>query len=281
MKSAIENNIRAVIRMSNGVKIPALGLGVWQVENEQELRTSCKAALDAQYWHIDTAAIYGNEAMVGRAVRDFGDREKLFLTTKLWNANHADAHAAFEQSLKNLQTDYVDLYLIHWPATKKYNIYTTAWKSLIEIYKSGRAKAIGVSNFDKHHLEKIIDATGVVPHMNQVERHPLYQQKELEEYCKNLGITMTAYSPLGSGHLPEIAPKLQTVADKHGKSVAQVILRWQFQSGWVLIPKSVNPVRVRENSEIFDFELDSTDISVIESLDAGKKFLPPPDDANF
>ena len=277
----MNENIRAVKKMSNGVEIPALGLGVWQVENEQELRVSCKAALDAGYWHIDTAAAYGNEDMVGRAIADYGIRKDIFITTKLWNSDHANAEAAFELSLKKLQTDYVDLYLIHWPAPKKYNNYVTAWKSLVEIYKSGRAKSIGVSNFHKHHIEKIMDATGFAPHMNQVERHLLFQQKEIAEYCGSLGAVMTAYSPLGSGRLADVAPKVQPLADKHGKSVAQVILRWHFQSGWVLIPKSVNPSRVLENSQIFDFELDEADMNLIASIDCGVRYLPDSDIADF
>jgi len=276
----MENNIRSTITMSNGVAIPTLGLGVWRVENEEELRLSCKAALDAGYWHIDTAAAYGNEDMVGRAVADYGNRKDLFITTKLWNADHANAEAAFERSLKNLQTDYVDLYLIHWPAPKKNN-YVAAWKSLVRIYESGRAKAIGVSNFHKHHIERIADATGVIPHMNQVERHPLFQQKELSDYCKGAGIAMTAYSPLGSGHLAEIAPKVQPLADKHGKTVAQVILRWHFQTGWVLIPKSVKPERVAENAQIFDFCLDGADMDAMAAIDGGVKYLPDSDEANF
>lgn len=276
----MNENIRATIKMSNGVEIPALGLGVWRVENEEELRVSCKTAIDAGYWHIDTASAYGNEDMVGRAVADYANREDIFITTKLWNNDHANAEAAFELSLKKLQTDYVDLYLIHWPAPKKNN-YVTAWKSLIEIYKSGRAKSIGVSNFHKHHIEKIIDATGVVPHMNQVERHPLFQQKELADYCKSIGMIMTAYSPLGSGRLEEIAPKVQPLADKHGKSAAQIILRWHFQTGWVLIPKSINPARVIENAQIFDFELDEADMNTMKAIDSGLKFLPDPDEANF
>ena len=277
----MNENIRAVVKMSNGVEIPRLGLGVWRVENEQELRTSCKAALDAGYWHIDTAAVYGNEHMVGQAISDFADRKNIFITTKLWNSDHANAEAAFELSLKNLQTDYVDLYLIHWPSPIKYNKYVTAWKSLVEIYKSGRAKAIGVSNFHKHHIEEIIDATGVVPHMNQVERHPLLQQKELAEYCDSVGILKTAYSPLGSGNLSDIAPKIQPLTDKYGKSAAQIILRWHFQSNWICIPKSITPSRVLENSQIFDFELDSSDIELISTIDNGTRFLPDSDKADF
>jgi diketogulonate reductase-like aldo/keto reductase len=276
----MNEKINASIKMSNGVKIPVLGLGVWRVENEQELMAASKTAFEGGYRHIDTAAAYGNEEMVGRAVAAYGNRSDIFITTKLWNPDHAEAEAAFELSLKKLGTDYVDLYLIHWPSPK-HNKYVTAWKSLVEIYKSGRAKAIGVSNFHKHHIEDIVNATGVMPHMNQVERHPLLQQKELAEYCDSAGIAKTAYSPLGSGRLPEIAPKVQPIADKHNKSAAQVILRWHFQSGWVFIPKSVTPERVLENSRIFDFELDEEDMAVMAGIDAGVRFLPDADKADF
>jgi diketogulonate reductase-like aldo/keto reductase len=273
-------NIRSVHKMSNGVEVPVLGLGVWRVEDEEELRMSCKAALDVGYWHIDTAGAYGNEDMVGRAIENYGKREDIFITTKLRNARQADAEAAFEESLEKLRTDYVDLYLIHWPSPV-YNNYVSAWKTLVKIYQSGRAKAIGVSNFKQHHIEEIAEASGMMPHMNQVERHLLFQQKDLEEYCTAAGIVLTAYSPLGSGHLADIVPKVQPLADKHGKTAAQVILRWQLQSGWVLIPKSVRPERVRENADIFDFELDEPDMAVMSALDSGTKYLPDPDTANF
>jgi len=274
------NDINAKIKMSNGVEIPAIGLGVWQVQDESALRTSCKAALDAGYRHIDTAAIYGNEEMVGRAIADFGDRKEIFITTKLWNADHLNAEAAFEKSLKNLRTDYIDLYLIHWPSPKNNN-YTAAWKSLVKIYKSGRARAVGVSNFHKHHIEEVAEAAGMLPHMNQVERHPLLQQAELDAYCKGAGIALTAYSPLASGHMSEIESDIKPIADKYGKTVAQVILRWHFQSGWVLIPKSVTPKRVAENCDIFGFELDGADMAMMKAIDKGVRYLPDPDLAGF
>ena len=273
-------DIRSTIKLSNGLDVPLFGLGVWQVEDEEELRTSVKAALDAGYLHIDTAAIYGNEDLVGQAVSDYGNRKDLFITTKLWNGDHKNAEAAFEVSLKKLQTDYVDLYLIHWPSPKVGD-YITAWRSLVGIYKSGRAKAIGVSNFNKDHIERAVDATGVVPHMNQVERHPLFQQKELGDYCASIGTAMTAYSPLGSGHLDEIAPKVEPLAKKHGKSVAQIILRWHLQTGWVLIPKSIKAERVKENADIFGFVLDDSDMAAMKAIDSGVKYLPDPDEATF
>ena len=273
-------DIRSTIRMTNGVEIPTVGLGVWRVENEEEIRSSIKAAIGAGYWHIDTAAIYQNEDMVGNAVADFAKREDIFITTKLWNTDQGNAKAAFEDSLKKLKTDYVDLYLIHWPSPV-HNKYVDAWKALIDIYESGKAKAIGVSNFGISRIAEIIDATGFVPHMNQVERHPFYQQNELAAFCASNGIAMTAYSPLGSDHFAEIAEKVKPLAEKHGKTPAQVILRWHYQTGWVLIPKSVKPARVAENADIFGFELDEADMSFMASLDSGMKFLPEPDTATF
>jgi 2,5-diketo-D-gluconate reductase A len=273
-------DIRTTVKMANGTEIPAVGLGVWKVNDESELRTSVKAALDAGYWHIDTATIYANEDMVGRAVADYGKREDIFITTKLWNTDQGNAKAAFDESLRLLQMNYVDLYMIHWPSPV-HNQYVQAWKALIEIYESGRARAIGVSNFSIERIEEIIDATGFVPHMNQVERHPFYQQKELADYCFSQGIAMTAYSPLGSGNLAQIAEKVQPLAEKHGKTAAQVILRWHLQTGWVLIPKSVKRERVMENADIFGFALDDGDMAYMASLDSGTKFLPEPDTATF
>jgi len=267
--------------MRNGVEIPTIGLGVWQVENEEDMRASCKAAFEAGYWHIDTAAVYGNEETVGRALKEYGVRKDTFLTTKLWNADHENAEAALEASLKKLQTDYIDLYLIHWPAVKKYDKYVEAWKSMVKIYEKGTARAIGVSNFHRHHIEKVVEATGFVPHMNQVERHPFHQQGGLAEYCRSVGIALTAYSPLGNNKFPEIAPKVAPLMEKHGKTAAQVILRWHFQSGWVFIPKSVKPERVLENSQIYGFELDGRDMDFMAALDCGSRLLPDPDEADF
>ena len=272
--------IRSVIKMANGVEIPRLGLGVWRVEDEDEMRAACGAAFDAGYWHIDTASIYANEDMVGRLVAERGNRRDIFITTKLWNTDQDAAAAAFDESLRKLQTDYVDLYLIHWPSPRN-GKYVKAWQALVEIYKSGRAKAIGVSNFGRRYIEEIVTATGFTPHMNQVERHPFFQQNELADYCREKGIAMTAYSPLGSGRLAEIASKVQPLADKHGKTPAQVILRWHFQTGWVLIPKSVKPARVLENADIFGFTLDEEDMAAMAGMDCGQKYLPDPDTAQF
>ena len=268
------------IKMANGVEIPVFGLGVWQVEGENAMLTACKAAFGSGYRHIDTASGYNNEDTVGRALAEYAERKDIFITTKLWNVDHLNAEASFEKSLKNLRTDYVDLYLIHWPAPI-YNNYVAAWKSLVKIYESGKARAIGVSNFNVEHIKEIVDATGFVPHMNQVERHPFYQQKELAESCFGHGIKMTAYSPLGSGRLALLSEAVAPIAAKHKKTVAQTVLRWHLQTGWVLIPKSVTPSRIAENADIFDFELDEVDMAAIAALDRGEKFLPYPEKATF
>ena len=273
-------DIRSTITLSNGVELPRFGLGVWKIEDEGLLRDSIKAALDNGYWHIDTAAAYSNEDLVGRAIEDFADRKQLFITTKLWNGDHNNAEKAFEESLKKLRTDYVDLYLIHWPSPKQGN-YLAAWKSLVDIYKSGRAKAIGVSNFNPSHIEAAVDATGFMPMVNQVERHPLFQQDELAEFCRARNIVMEGYSPLASGHMSEFADKVEPIAKKYGKTAAQVILRWHLQTDWVLIPKSAKASRVAENADIFDFELDSEDLALMASLETGRKFLPDAEKANF
>lgn len=276
----MDYNIRSTITLNNGVEMPRFGLGVWQVENEEELRGSVKAALDAGYWHIDTAEAYENEDMVGRAIADFADRKDLFVTTKLWNKYHERAEEALEESLKKLQMDQVDLFLIHWPSPKVGN-FRKAWKSLVKLQEQGLTRAIGVSNFKPHHIEQIIEDTGVVPAINQVERHPLFQQDELAAYCRAKGIVMEGYSPLATGHLGEFAPILQPIAEKYGKTPAQVALRWHLQTDWVLIPKSITPSRVVENAQIFDFSLDEEDMKIIKGIDKNEKFLPDADEATF
>ena len=268
--------IKQTIKLSNGVEIPQVGLGVFRVRDEEELRGAVKAALGTGYIHIDTAAAYQNEDMVGRAVADFGKREDVFITTKLINDRHEEAEAAFEESLEKLNTDYVDLYLIHWPNPHKGN-FIKAWQSMIKFLEDGRARAIGVSNFKQAHLDTLIAETGVTPMVNQVERHPFFQQKELADYCMAKGIKMEAYAPLTSGNLAEISELLGGVSKKHNKSVAQVMLRWQLQTGWIILPKSVTPSRIEENSQLFDFELDYDDMKVIAAIESGRRYFPDSD----
>lgn len=276
----MEYTIDSAVALGNGVLMPRFGLGVWQVEQEPQLDVAVKTALECGYKLIDTAEGYYNEDMVGRAIERHGDRKNLFITTKLWNASQPDPKKALGESLKKLNTDYVDLYLIHWPRPKD-GLYPAVWQSLVALQKDGFARAIGVSNFNPPHLERIIDKTGVVPAVNQVERHPFFQQDELAAYCRALGIAMQAYSPLASGKLGELTSALAPLAEKHGKTVAQIVLRWQLQTGWMLIPKSVTPARIEENADIFDFELDPADLAAIKSLENGFRILPDAEDATF
>jgi 2,5-diketo-D-gluconate reductase A len=253
------------IRMNDGRAIPQLGLGVWQISDD-ETPAVVRAALDVGYRSIDTAALYHNEEGVGRAVREGAvPREELFVTTKLWHDRHHDAERAFDESLRRLGLDYVDLYLIHWPAPGQ-NRYVEAWTSLVRLRESGRARSIGVSNFNRDHLERIVDATGVVPAVNQVELHPRFQQRALRELHAERGIATESWSPLGQGTAPG-EPVVQEIARKHGRTPAQVVIRWHLDSGLIVIPKSSHARRLRENWESLDFRLDEEDIRAIEGLD--------------
>jgi len=255
------------VRFNNGVSIPQLGFGVFRVDPAETERIVTDA-LEVGYRHLDTAAIYGNENGVGRAIASSGiPREELFVTTKLWNDRHLDADAAFNESLDKLGLDYVDLYLIHWPVAAK-GTFVDAWNSLRAISASGRAKSIGVSNFTIANLEQLLQETGTVPVIDQVELHVDFQQRELREYLAKHEIVTEAWFPLGGGKLNE-SPELAGIADAHGKSVAQTILRWHMQLGNVAIPKSNHRARMRENFEIFDFELSDDEMATIAGLDRG------------
>jgi diketogulonate reductase-like aldo/keto reductase len=265
--------------LNNGVNMPWLGLGVWQVDEGREVEQSVRAALLTGYRSIDTAAAYGNETGVGKAIRESGvPRAGLFVTTKVWNADHGyDATLrAHEASLKKLGLDYVDLYLIHWPVKGKY---LETWRAFETLYKDGRVRAIGVSNFQIHHLKDVLEKFPTVPAVNQVELHPLLAQKELREFCAAHGIQVEAWSPLMQGHLN--VPAITDIAKKHGKTPAQVVLRWDLQHGIVTIPKSVHEKRIRENADVFDFELSAADMAAIDALDKGHRFGPDPDNFNF
>ncbi|MEV6156326.1 aldo/keto reductase [Nonomuraea sp. NPDC052129] len=257
--------MNSLLLNSDGVQVPQLGFGVWQVPSD-EAEQVVTAALEAGYRHIDTASAYGNEEGVGRAVRASGiPREKLFVTTKLFNNDHERAEEAFDESLSRLGLDYVDLYLIHWPVPSR-NKYLQAWRSLEKIYRQGRAKAIGVSNFTIETLTRVIDEADIVPSINQIELHPYFQQRALREFHEANGILTEAWSPLGQGKGLLGDPALAVLADKHGKTPAQIVLRWHIQLGNVTIPKSVTPARIKENSEVFDFVLDTEDMAAIGAL---------------
>ena len=262
--------------LNNGLEMPWLGFGTWQIDDGQEVEHSVRSALEIGYRSIDTAAAYENERGVGKAIRESGiPREDIFLTTKVWNdAQRARRTlAAFEESLERLETEYVDLYLIHWPV-EGYSQET--WRVMEEIYQSGRAKAIGVSNFLVHHLEGLLRESHIVPSVNQVEFHPFLVQPELLRFCQSHMIQVEAWSPLMSGQIFTVQA-VQELADKYHKTPAQIALRWDLQHEVVTIPKSTHSKRIAENSQIFDFELSQADMNVLDALDEGKRTGPDPD----
>ncbi|MFE9064563.1 aldo/keto reductase [Streptomyces violaceusniger] len=268
------------LTLHTGLEIPQLGFGVFQVEDAQTT-DAVLSAIEAGYRSIDTAAIYGNEAGVGRALATSGvPREELFLTTKLWNADQGydSTLAAFDASVAKLGTDYVDLYLIHWPTPAR-DLYLDTWRALEKLLADGRTRAIGVSNFQPAHLRRLLDHSGVVPVINQVELHPYLQQGELRDFHAQHKIATEAWSPLAQGALLQ-DPALAGIAQRHGKTPAQVVLRWHLQLGNVVIPKSVTPARIRENIDVFDFTLTAEDIEAINALDRGQRTGPDPDPLN-
>ena len=271
-----------VVTLNNGVQIPQLGFGVWQVP-DTETAAAVGTALEAGYRSIDTAAIYGNEKGTGSAIAASGlRREELFVTTKLWNSDQGQDRtlAAFDASLEKLGLDHVDLYLIHWPTPER-DTYLDTWRALGKILADGRARAIGVSNFKPAHLRRLIDETGVVPAVNQVELHPLLQQPELRAFHAEHGIATEAWSPLAQGSLLQ-HPVLTGIAQRLGRTPAQVILRWHLQLGTVVIPKSVTPERIRQNADVFGFTLDEADMTAVTALDQGDagRIGPDPDSVN-
>ncbi|WP_405476972.1 aldo/keto reductase [Streptomyces sp. NBC_00009] len=265
------------IILNNGVEMPQLGFGVWQVP-DAEAEKAVATALEAGYRSIDTAAIYGNEEGTGKAVAASGiAREKLFVTTKLWNADQGyDATLrAFDASLDKLGLDYLDLFLIHWPLPSK-DSYVDTYKAFEKIYADGRAKAIGVSNFLPEHLERLLGETSIIPAVNQIELHPHLQQRAAREFHAEQGIATEAWSPLGQGKGLLEVPAIVAIAQKHGRTPAQVVLRWHVQLGNVVIPKSVTPSRIVENIDVFDFELDIEDIAAISALNEDRRLGPDP-----
>ncbi|GAA4715878.1 aldo/keto reductase [Brevibacillus fulvus] len=265
--------------LHNGVKMPWLGLGVWKVTAEGEVEHAVATAIKNGYRSIDTAAVYGNEEGVGRAIQQSGvAREDLFITTKIWNSEQGydSTLRAFEESRKKLGLTYVDLYLIHWPVKGKYK---DTWKALEKLYKDGVVRAIGVSNFHVHHLQDLMADCEIVPMVDQVEFHPLLTQRELLQFTKENNIQMEAWSPLMQGNLD--LPLLKELAEKYQKTPAQIVLRWDLQQGVVTIPKSVKEQRIIENSDIFDFELSAEDVEKINGLNQNKRFGADPDNFNF
>ncbi|MED1787952.1 aldo/keto reductase [Brevibacillus laterosporus] len=277
-------NLQATATLHNGTKMPWFGIGVFKVEEGSELVSAVKSAIKHGYRSIDTAAIYGNETSVGQAIHEGIQetnlpREDLFVTSKVWNADlgYEATLAAFETSLDKLGLEYLDLYLIHWPVKGKYK---EAWRALEKLYKDGRVKAIGVSNFQIHHLEDLMEEAEIKPMINQVEFHPYLTQKELITFCRAHDIQMEAWSPLMQGQLLD-NPVLQEIANKHGKTVAQVILRWDLQHGVITIPKSTKEHRIVENASVFDFELTKEEMDRIDALNQNHRVGPDPDNFDF
>ena len=268
-------SIKSTVELLNGVKMPRLGLGVWRTKEGEEVENAVSAALSAGYRSIDTATLYQNETGVGNAIRKSGvPREQVFVTTKVWNDDQGyDATLkAFDASLKRLGMDYVDLYLVHWPISGKY---IDTYRALEKLYEEGKARAIGVSNFHVHHLEKLMASCRIKPMVNQIELHPLLTQQPLREFCRKEGIQVESWRPLMQGRLD--LPLLNELAAKYGKTPAQIVIRWHLQHDIVTIPKSVRPERIRENADVFDFELSEEDMARIDDLNENKRFGLDPD----
>ena len=274
------NSLQSTTTLNNGVKMPWFGLGVFKVEEGPELVNAVKTAIEHGYRSIDTAAIYENEEGVGQGIKESGIlREDLFVTSKVWNADlgYESTLAAYQTSLDKLGLEYLDLYLIHWPVAGKFK---DAWRALETLYKEGRVRAIGVSNFQVHHLEELMKDAEIKPMVNQVEYHPRLTQKEVQAFCREQGIQMEAWSPLMQGELLD-NEVLAGIAAKYNKTVAQIILRWDLQNGVVTIPKSTKEHRIIENSQVFDFELSQEDMHLIDNLNQNHRVGPDPDNFDF
>lgn len=270
------------INLKDSVLIPQLGEGVFRMPNDETTVNAVLSAIELGYRHIDTASVYGNEESVGIAIKKSGiKREEIFLTTKVWNEDvrNNNVRGAFEKSLKLLQTDYVDLYLIHWPAVG----FEKAWKDLEDLYNEGRVRAIGVSNFHLHHMQELLKVAKIKPFVNQIESHPYFNNNPLIEKMKELGINVEVWSPLGGSKTTCVRTDLiiNEIAKKHGKSSSQIILRWDIQRGVIPLVKSTHENRLREDLDIFDFELTIDEMKLINELDRGMRVGSDPDNFNF
>lgn len=274
--------------LSNNVSIPELGFGTWQTPNGDVAVSAVKKASEVGYRHIDTAQGYKNEDSVGQAIKESGiPREEIFLTTKLWNENHSYdlVLSSFEESLKKLQTDYIDLFLIHWPNPVKFrdnwqSANAETWRAMEELYQAGKIKAIGVSNFLPHHFEELKKTATIFPMVNQIFLAPGELQKEVVSYCQEHNVLLEAYSPLGTGKIFDV-PEMQELSDKYGKTIAQIAIRWSLQHGFLPLPKSVTPSRIEENLAVFDFELSDEDMQRIDQLDGVVGKATNPDTTGF
>lgn len=277
------NSLNDTFKIYNGVEIPCMGLGTWQSKDE-EARISVLSALSHGYKLIDTAAAYGNERGVGQGIKDSGmKREEIFVTSKLRNADHGYKATldAFDLTMSKLGLDYLDLYLIHWPNPVQFR--TTwkkamqdTWKAFEELYEAGRIRAIGVSNFLPHHIEALMETAKIKPMVNQLKLCPGITQPETVDYCNKNGIIVEAYSPFGTGMIFD-SPKMQELAKKYNKTIGQLCLRWCLQMGFVSLPKSANPMRIRDNAQIFDFHIEKEDMDIISSLEGSCGEVPDPD----
>lgn len=269
-------SVASTTELLNGVRMPRLGLGVWRSKEGAETENAVRAALETGYRLIDTASLYENEASVGRAIRASGvAREEIFVTTKVWNTQQGydSTLKAFHESLERLEMEYVDLYLVHWPVKSKYK---ETYRALETLYEEGKARAIGVSNFLVHHLEDLMGSCRIKPMVNQVELHPMLTNKPLLEFCQREGIQTESWRPLMQGNLD--LPLLRELADKYGKTPAQIVIRWHLQLGIVTIPKSVRAERIAENANVFDFRLSREDMERIDALNEDRRFGMHPDD---
>lgn len=271
-------SLDSTVLLHNDIAIPQVGLGVFKVSDGDDVEAAIATALDVGYRHIDTAAIYRNEDGVGRAIAASDiPRSDIFVTTKLWNSNQGydSALAAIDESLTKLGLDYVDLYLVHWPKPEHTR---DTWRAMEEIKASGKARAIGVSNFLPEHLDQLLETATVTPSINQIEFHPHLQSPNVVDYCDENGIVVEAWSPLKAGQIIDDA-ELTTIAGSHGVTVAQVVLRWMLQRGIVAIPKSVTPTRIASNADLYGFELSDTEMATINAMDRNDRVGPDP--ANF
>ena len=281
-------SINDCYKLSNGVEIPCVGFGTWQTPDGETAVKAVAAALEAGYRHIDTAQNYENEGSVGEAVANSGiPRKEIFLTSKLNNKAHSydETMETFEQTLKNLRTDYLDLFLIHWPNPIKYRdcwqkANAETWRAFEELYDAGKIRAIGVSNFRPHHLEELAKTAKIMPMVNQIRLCPGCTQDEVVEYSRSKGMLLEAYSPLGIGKIFDV-PEMQQLAEKYDRSIAQVCIRWSLQNGWLPLPKSVTPSRIAENTKVFDFEISDDDVKLIAGLTGCVGLARNPDEAPF
>ena len=275
-------------KLSNGVEIPCLGFGTWQTPDGDVAVSSVRCAIEAGYRHIDTAQAYGNEESVGQGIRESGiPREELFITTKLWNQHHSYELAlkTFDESMKKLGLDYLDLFLIHWPNPIAFRDHwqkanADSWRAMEKLYKEGRIRAIGVSNFRPHHLDELAKTANIAPMVNQIRLCPGDTEDEVVDYCRAHGLLLEAYSPMGTGKIFSV-PEMQALAEKYQRSVAQICIRWSLQRGYLPLPKSVTPARIQENLRVFDFELEDNDVQTIADLKGCIGYASDPDTTRF